>query len=102
MNKQEHHQILSSELSKRDSFWKDKMEKEIQKIKKEYEIKIDNINKTYESSFESQLGKLITSMVKQTVKEEIMNHLKIDIETKYNPYSESDEHEHHISVKWDN
>ena len=100
MNKQEHHQILSSELSKRDSFWKAEMQKEIQKIKKEYETKINNINKTHEDSFENQLGKLITNMVKQTVKEEVMNHLKIDVEKKYDPYSSWDEHEHHISIDW--
>ena len=100
MNKQEHHQILSSELARRDAFWKAEMQKEIQKIKKEYEIKIDNINKKHENSFESQLGKLITNMVKQTVKEEVINHLKIDVDKKYDPYSNWDDHEHHVSIDW--
>ena len=96
MNKQEHYQILSSELANRDAFWKNK----IQEIKKEYEEKINSITKSHEDSFEGQLGKLITNMVKQTIKEEEMNHLKVDIETNYDPYSDSDEHDHQISIQW--
>ena len=98
MTKQEYNQILSSELAKRDAFWKAKMEQEIQKLKEEYEEKINNINKTHENSFDGQLGKLIANLVKQTVKEEVMEHLTIDIEKEFD-YS-SDDHDHKISLNW--
>ena len=98
MNKQEHQQILSSELKKRDNFWKSVLEKEIQKVKKEYEDKIKNIQNIYKNS----TGKKLEDLIRKIVKEEVAENIIVDVEKKYDPYSMSDEHEHVVSVDWKN
>lgn len=111
MNKQEHYNILQEELRNRDAYW----QSELEKLKLEHAKQLAEAKSSLANSPIGQLANAIRAIVKDeianataSIESEISKnigtmieqHLHVDVDSKWVPYSGQSEHYHKVTIDW--